>query len=109
SAISAWWSETRSTPASSTVTMCPIRRTALDAAGGWSSDTICEDSDLGLSIMELGWQAHYTTRRYGWGLLPQDYLAFRTQRSRWAEGAVQIVKKHWRQFLPGTSQLDRNQ
>jgi hypothetical protein len=24
-------------------------------------------------------------------------------------GAVQIVKKHWRQFLPGTSQLDRNQ
>jgi len=90
-------------------TMCPIRRTALDAAGGWSSDTICEDSDLGLSIMELGWQAHYTTRRYGWGLLPQDYLAFRTQRSRWAEGAVQIVKKHWRQFLPGTSQLVRDQ
>jgi len=90
-------------------TMCLIRRTALDAAGGWSSDTICEDSDLGLSIMELGWQAHYTTRRYGWGLLPQDYLAFRTQRSRWAEGAVQIVKKHWRQFLPGTSQLVRDQ
>jgi cellulose synthase/poly-beta-1,6-N-acetylglucosamine synthase-like glycosyltransferase/exo-beta-1,3-glucanase (GH17 family) len=86
-------------------TMCLIRRTALEAAGGWSSDTICEDSDLGLSIMELGWRAHYTTRRYGWGLLPQDYLAFRTQRSRWAEGAVQIVKKHWRQFLPGRSRL----
>jgi cellulose synthase/poly-beta-1,6-N-acetylglucosamine synthase-like glycosyltransferase/exo-beta-1,3-glucanase (GH17 family) len=90
-------------------TMCLIRRTALDAAGGWSSDTICEDSDLGLSIMELGWRAHYTARRYGWGLLPQDYLAFRTQRSRWAEGAVQIVKKHWRQFLPGRSRLTRAQ
>ena len=90
-------------------TMCLIRRTALDAAGGWSSDTICEDSDLGLSILEQGWRAHYTTRRYGWGLLPQDYLAFRTQRSRWAAGAVQIVKKHWRQFLPGTNRLDRNQ
>lgn len=90
-------------------TMCLIRRAALDAAGGWSSDTICEDSDLGLSIMELGWRAHYTTRRYGWGLLPQDYLAFRTQRSRWAEGAVQIVKKHWRQFLPGRSRLARDQ
>jgi exo-beta-1,3-glucanase (GH17 family)/cellulose synthase/poly-beta-1,6-N-acetylglucosamine synthase-like glycosyltransferase len=90
-------------------TMCLIRRTALDAAGGWSSDTICEDSDLGLSIMEQGWRAHYTTRRYGWGLLPQDYLAFRTQRSRWAEGAVQIIKKHWRQFLPGAGRLDRDQ
>jgi len=90
-------------------TMCLIRRTALEAVGGWSSDTICEDSDLGLTIMELGWRAHYTNRRYGWGLLPQDYLAFRTQRARWAGGAVQIVKKHWRRFLPGGSRLDHHQ
>ena len=90
-------------------TMCLIRRTAMDAAGGWSSDTICEDSDLGLTILELGWRAHYTNRRYGWGLLPQDYLAFKTQRARWAGGAVQIVKKHWRRFLPGMSLLDRDQ
>ena len=54
-------------------TMCLIRRKALEDAGGWSSDTICEDSDLGLSIMERGWRALYTNRRYGWGLLPQDY------------------------------------
>jgi cellulose synthase/poly-beta-1,6-N-acetylglucosamine synthase-like glycosyltransferase len=67
-------------------TMCLIRRTAMEAAGGWSSDTICEDSDLGLTIMELRWRAHYTNRRYGWGLLPQDYLAFTTQRARWAGG-----------------------
>jgi cellulose synthase/poly-beta-1,6-N-acetylglucosamine synthase-like glycosyltransferase/exo-beta-1,3-glucanase (GH17 family) len=90
-------------------TMCLIRRTAMEGAGGWSSDTICEDSDLGLTIMELGWRAHYTNRRYGWGLLPQDYLAFTTQRARWAAGAVQIVKKHWRQFLPGASRLDHDQ
>ena len=90
-------------------TMCLIRRTALQAAGGWSSDTICEDSDLGLTILELGWRAHYTNRRYGWGLLPQDYTAFKTQRARWAGGAVEILKKHWRQFLPGTKSLDRDQ
>ena len=90
-------------------TMCLIRRKAMDAAGGWSSDTICEDSDLGLTIMELGWRAHYTNRRYGWGLLPQDYQAFRVQRARWAGGAVQIVKKHWRRFLPGKSRLDHEQ
>ena len=86
-----------------------IRRTAMAAAGGWSSDTICEDSDLGLSIMELGWRAHYTNRRYGWGLLPQDYHAFTVQRARWATGAVQIVRKHWRKFLPGTSRLNHDQ
>jgi len=90
-------------------TMCLIRRTAMEAAGGWSSDTICEDSDLGLTILERGWRAHYTNRRYGWGLLPQDYQAFRTQRARWAGGAVQIVRKHWRQFFPGASLLNRDQ
>ncbi|MGY2885378.1 exo-beta-1,3-glucanase (GH17 family) [Bradyrhizobium sp. USDA 4524] len=35
-------------------TMCLIRRAAMDKAGGWSSDTICEDTDLGLSIQQQG-------------------------------------------------------
>jgi exo-beta-1,3-glucanase (GH17 family)/cellulose synthase/poly-beta-1,6-N-acetylglucosamine synthase-like glycosyltransferase len=90
-------------------TMCLIRRTALEAAGRWSSDTICEDTDLGLTILELGWRAQYTNRRYGWGLLPDNYDAFKKQRYRWACGGAQILKKHWRRFLPGASQLDRDQ
>jgi exo-beta-1,3-glucanase (GH17 family)/cellulose synthase/poly-beta-1,6-N-acetylglucosamine synthase-like glycosyltransferase len=90
-------------------TMCLIRRTALEAAGGWSSDTICEDTDLGLSILELGWQAHYTNRRYGHGLLPDSFEAYKKQRHRWAYGGFQIVKKHWRRFLPGASRLSGDQ
>src|SRR5713226_857417 len=90
-------------------TMCLIRRAALEAAGRWSSDTICEDTDLGLTILELGWRAHYTNRRYGWGLLPESYEAFKKQRYRWACGGAQILKKHWRRFLPGASLLDRDQ
>jgi cellulose synthase/poly-beta-1,6-N-acetylglucosamine synthase-like glycosyltransferase len=90
-------------------TMCLIRRTALASAGGWSSDTICEDTDLGLAILEQGWQAHYTSRRYGYGLLPDTFEAFKKQRHRWAYGGVQIVKKHWRRFLPGASRLTAGQ
>jgi cellulose synthase/poly-beta-1,6-N-acetylglucosamine synthase-like glycosyltransferase/exo-beta-1,3-glucanase (GH17 family) len=86
-------------------TMCLIRRAALEAAGNWSSDTICEDTDLGLTIIELGWTTHYTNRRYGHGLLPDSYQQFKRQRYRWAYGGFQIVKKHWRRFLPGTSRL----
>ena len=41
-------------------TMCLIRRAAMDMAGGWSSDTICEDTDLGLTIQQQGWLTHYT-------------------------------------------------
>ncbi len=90
-------------------TMCLIRRAAMDMAGGWSSDTICEDSDLGLAIQELGWVTHYTNHRYGQGLLPDTYEAFKKQRHRWAYGGLQIVKKHWRRFLPGASRLTRDQ
>jgi hypothetical protein len=90
-------------------TMCLIRRTALEAAGGWSSDTICEDTDLGLTILEQGWIAHYTNRRYGRGLLPDTFEAYKKQRDRWASGGFQIVRKHWRAFLPGASELTSDQ
>jgi cellulose synthase/poly-beta-1,6-N-acetylglucosamine synthase-like glycosyltransferase/exo-beta-1,3-glucanase (GH17 family) len=90
-------------------TMCLIRRAALAAAGGWSSDTIVEDTDLGLSILEHGWQIHYTNRRYGHGLLPDTFEAYQKQRYRWAYGGFQILKKHWRHLLPGSSRLTRDQ
>jgi cellulose synthase/poly-beta-1,6-N-acetylglucosamine synthase-like glycosyltransferase len=90
-------------------TMCLIRRAALEAAGSWSSDTIVEDTDVGLTILELGWRALYTNRRYGHGLLPDTYEAFKKQRHRWAYGGIQIVRKHWRRFLPGASLLTSDQ
>jgi len=90
-------------------TMCLIRRAAMDMAGGWAGDTICEDTDLGLAIIEHGWLTHYTNHRYGHGLLPDTYEAFKKQRHRWAYGGFQIVKKHWRRFLPGASRLTRDQ
>jgi exo-beta-1,3-glucanase (GH17 family)/cellulose synthase/poly-beta-1,6-N-acetylglucosamine synthase-like glycosyltransferase len=90
-------------------TMCLIRRAALEAAGGWSSDTICEDTDLGLTLLELGWRAHYTNKRYGHGLLPDSFEAYKKQRHRWAYGGFQILKKHWRRFLPGASRLSGDQ
>jgi exo-beta-1,3-glucanase (GH17 family)/cellulose synthase/poly-beta-1,6-N-acetylglucosamine synthase-like glycosyltransferase len=90
-------------------TMCLVRRAAMDMAGGWSSDTICEDTDLGLAIVEQGWLTHYTNHRYGRGLLPDTYEAFKKQRHRWAYGGFQIVKKHWRRFLPGATRLSRDQ
>jgi exo-beta-1,3-glucanase (GH17 family)/cellulose synthase/poly-beta-1,6-N-acetylglucosamine synthase-like glycosyltransferase len=90
-------------------TMCLMRRAAMDMAGGWAGDTICEDTDLGLAIIEHGWLTHYTNTRYGYGLLPDTYEAFKKQRHRWAYGGFQIVKKHWRRFLPGASRLSPDQ
>ena len=90
-------------------TMCLIRRTALISAGGWSSDTIVEDCDLGLHVLEQGWQIHYTNRRYGYGLLPDTFEAYKKQRYRWAYGGFQILRKHCRSLLPRAAGLTREQ
>jgi cellulose synthase/poly-beta-1,6-N-acetylglucosamine synthase-like glycosyltransferase len=90
-------------------TMCLIRRAAIEAAGGWSSDTIVEDTDLGLTLLEQGWVCHYTNRRYGYGLLPDTFEAYKRQRHRWAFGGLQILRKHWRRLLPGVDGLTRDQ
>jgi exo-beta-1,3-glucanase (GH17 family)/cellulose synthase/poly-beta-1,6-N-acetylglucosamine synthase-like glycosyltransferase len=90
-------------------TMCLIRRAALEQAGAWSADTIVEDTDLGLSILERGWLAHYTNHRYGYGLLPDTFEAYKRQRHRWAYGGFQLVRKHWRHLLPWTNALTREQ
>lgn len=86
-------------------TMCIVRRSALDHVGGWGTDTIVEDTDLGLRLYEAGYQAHYTNHRYGKGLLPDTYKAFKTQRFRWAYGAMQLIRKHWQHMLPGARTL----
>jgi exo-beta-1,3-glucanase (GH17 family)/cellulose synthase/poly-beta-1,6-N-acetylglucosamine synthase-like glycosyltransferase len=90
-------------------TMCLIRRAAMESAGSWSSDTIVEDTDLGLSVLEHGWVAHYTNRRYGRGLLPDTFDAYKRQRHRWAFGGFQLLRKHWQQLLPQAQGLTREQ
>ena len=90
-------------------TMCLIRRAAIESAGGWSSETIVEDTDLGISMLEHGWVAHYTNRRYGRGLLPDTFDAYKRQRHRWAFGGFQLLRKHWRYLLPQTEGLTREQ
>jgi exo-beta-1,3-glucanase (GH17 family)/cellulose synthase/poly-beta-1,6-N-acetylglucosamine synthase-like glycosyltransferase len=90
-------------------TMCLVRRAAIESVGGWSSDTIVEDTDLGLGILQRGWVAHYTNRRYGYGLLPDTFEAYKRQRRRWAFGGFQLLCKHWRHLLPWAETLSREQ
>ena len=90
-------------------TMLMVRRAAFDEAGGWATDTIVEDTELGLRLLTRGLHSHYTRQRYGWGLLPDTFLAFKTQRHRWAYGAMQIIRKHWRHMLPKSKTLTPQQ
>jgi len=90
-------------------TMVMVRLSSMNEVGGWGTDTIVEDSELGLRLFEAGYIAHYTNKRYGYGLLPDTFEAFKTQRHRWAYGAIQILKKHWRELKPSSKKLTARQ
>jgi cellulose synthase/poly-beta-1,6-N-acetylglucosamine synthase-like glycosyltransferase len=80
-------------------TMTMIRKSALEAVGGWAEWTITEDAELGLRLLEHGHEAVYTPRSYGRGLTPDTFHDYKAQRFRWALGAVQILRRHGRKLL----------
>ena len=89
-------------------TMTLIRKNALDTAGGWAEWCICEDAELGLRLFEQGYEAVYMNHSLGRGLMPDNFSAYKTQRFRWAYGAVQILKHHWHNLREGQT-LTRGQ
>ena len=90
-------------------TMTLVRRSVLEDVGGWATDSITEDAELGLRIFERGHTAHYVPVSYGRGLMPDTFLDFKKQRFRWAYGAMQILKSHWKTLLGTEPGLTRGQ
>ncbi|HJV25747.1 MAG TPA: glycosyltransferase [Aromatoleum sp.] len=86
-------------------TMTLVRRSALEEVGGWSEWCICEDTELGLRLIEKGYDTRYVDHILGRGLTPADFPAIKSQRFRWAFGAMQILKHHLPAML-GPSKLN---
>jgi cellulose synthase/poly-beta-1,6-N-acetylglucosamine synthase-like glycosyltransferase/exo-beta-1,3-glucanase (GH17 family) len=81
-------------------TMTMVRKSAFEKVGAWGEWCICEDSELGLRLYEAGYDSVYCKESFGRGLMPDTFSGYMTQRFRWVYGAMQIIKKHWRHFLP---------
>jgi exo-beta-1,3-glucanase (GH17 family)/cellulose synthase/poly-beta-1,6-N-acetylglucosamine synthase-like glycosyltransferase len=81
-------------------TMTMVRKSALIEVGKWAQWCICEDSELGLRLYEAGYDSVYCKDSFGKGLMPDTMSGYMTQRYRWVYGAMQIIKAHWRSFIP---------
>ncbi len=87
-------------------TMTLVRKHALVDSGGWSEWCICEDAELGLRLMNAGWETRYIDEVLGRGLTPSNFAGYKSQRFRWAFGAMQILKRRWN-WLWGRQDADR--
>ena len=66
---------------------------AIEAAGGWSDDTLTEDMDLSYRMQIAGWKTHYLLDLECPAEVPEDMNAFKSQQFRWAKGSIQTAKK----------------
>ncbi|NLJ28578.1 MAG: glycosyltransferase [Deltaproteobacteria bacterium] len=71
-----------------------LRRTAILKAGGISTDTLAEDTDLTLSLHRCGFRIAYVPQAIAWTEAPETLRTLAKQRFRWAFGTLQCLWKH---------------
>jgi len=69
------------------------RRSCIDDAGGWQSDTLTEDFDLSFRAQLRGWRLEFLPDIIVPAELPASVEAFKKQQFRWAKGSIQVTRK----------------
>ena len=70
------------------------RAEAINDSGGFSADTVAEDTDLTITIRRAGWKIDYEEEAIGWTEAPETASALVRQRFRWTFGTLQAFWKH---------------
>ncbi len=68
-----------------------LRRSALKETDGFSGVSITEDCETALALHSRGWHSLYVDKPLIAGLQPATFASFIGQRSRWAQGMMQIL------------------
>ena len=80
------------------------RVAAVEDAGGWSGETLAEDSDLALRAQARGWRGRLAENAAVPADLPATADAWRRQQARWAKGLVEVARLRlgtlWASGLP---------
>jgi cellulose synthase/poly-beta-1,6-N-acetylglucosamine synthase-like glycosyltransferase/peptidoglycan/xylan/chitin deacetylase (PgdA/CDA1 family)/spore germination protein YaaH len=71
-----------------------FRREVILRAGGFSHDTLAEDTDLTLTLHRLGYRISFAPEAIAWTEAPETWRALAKQRVRWAFGTMQCLWKH---------------
>jgi cellulose synthase/poly-beta-1,6-N-acetylglucosamine synthase-like glycosyltransferase len=76
-----------------------FRRAALMAAGGVSTDTLAEDTDLTMALSRSPWRVVYQPAAVAWTEAPASLRQLWRQRYRWSYGTMQAMWKHRRAVI----------
>ncbi|HID31349.1 MAG TPA: poly-beta-1,6 N-acetyl-D-glucosamine synthase [Desulfobacterales bacterium] len=80
-----------------------FRKQALVSARFWDTDMVTEDIDVTWKLEKRFWDVRYEPRAVCWIRVPETIKGLWRQRFRWAQGGVEVMRKHrdiwldWRQ------------
>jgi cellulose synthase (UDP-forming) len=66
-----------------------VRRSALEHAGGFVTESLSEDYFTGIQLSAKGYRLVYLNEKLSAGLAAENISAYATQRLRWARGTLQ--------------------
>ena len=76
-----------------------MRQSALEAVGGWTADTLTEDTDATCRLLEGGWKVAYVNRAECYEETPEDWDVRVRQVGRWARGHTDAAYRYTARML----------
>lgn len=70
------------------------RLTAIKETGGFTPDTLAEDTDLTIKLLRRKWRIEYAEKAIAYTEAPDTIGLFMKQRFRWMYGTLQAIWKH---------------
>lgn len=81
-----------------------LKQAVIDA-GGYRSDTVCEDMELVVRLQRFAkenrrsWRVIFIPDPVCWTQVPSDYRSLLRQRDRWQRGLLESIFLHFRMFM----------
>lgn len=75
-------------------TVAGVRKSALDEIGGWTENTLAEDTDLTFRLLLHGWKTVYANRAECYEEVPERWPVRIRQIMRWAKGHNQSMMRY---------------
>jgi len=76
-----------------------FRKAAVHQAGYWSEDVVTEDIDISWRLQLNHWDIRYEPNALCWILMPETLVGLWQQRLRWAQGGIEVLRKHFRSLF----------
>lgn len=71
-----------------------IRRSIVEALGGWDEKAIAEDTEVSFRIYQMGYRIAFMPLAVTWEQEPETLKVWMKQRTRWVSGNIYVLIKH---------------